>query len=505
MPTLRDLLEAVDVLESHGDADLPVTGIAYDSRQVRPGDLYVAIRGLRNDGHLYVDEALRRGATAVLVEPDGERPRSAPYAVVPNSRRALALAAAALHDYPSRKLKLVGVTGTDGKTTTSHLTASLLEAAGYRVGVISTVSVRVAGVSWLNATSHTTPQAPDLQALLAKMVNAGAEYAVLEVSSHSLALERVAGCDFDVAVFTNLTPEHLDFHGTMEEYRRQKGRLFEMLGQGRDKGAAKAGVVNADDPSRDYLSEVCPVGIVSYGIEEAADVVARDLRLEADGTHFVVQGPFGEVALRTPLVGRFNVYNWLAAIGVGISQAVTEADVERAATATGAVPGRLQRIDLGQPFGVVVDFAHTPNALARALEAVRPATSHRLIVVFGHAGGRDARNRSAMGQIAGQKADLTILTTDDAYDEDPDAIMDELAVGLEQAGRRFGEGYVKVADRRRAIALAISLARPGDTVLLAGRGHEQHTTVRGQRIHLDDVEEATLSLRRLLGQRPAAA
>lgn len=499
MAIFRELLEAVQPLGRGGDDAVPVSGVAYDSRQVRPGDLFVAIRGARQDGHRFVADAVLQGAVAVLVEELPGDP-GVPYGVVACGRLALAHAAAALHGYPGRQLRVVGVTGTDGKTTTTHLTAAALEAAGHRVGLISTVAVRIAGHSSHNATSHTTPQAPELHALLAEMVEAGVEYAVVEVSSHALALDRVAGIDFDVAVFTNITSEHLDFHGTLDEYRRQKARLFEMLGHGRDKGVAKAGIVNADDPSFAYLADVCPAPVVSYGLERPADVRAGDLRLEADGTRFVVSGPFGDVEIKTPLAGRFNVYNWLAAISAAHTQGAGPEAFARAAAMTPPVPGRLQKIDLGQPFAVVVDFAHTPNALARALEALRPTTRGRLIVLFGHAGGRDAHNRRCMGEVAGRGADVTILTTDDPYDEAPETIIEEIAPGLEQVGRRAGVDYHKVVDRREAIALALSLARPGDTVLLAGRGHEQHTTIRGQRVHLDDAEEA----RRWLAERQGA-
>ena len=503
MVVLRELLEAVQPLRRNGDDATPIGGVAYDSRQVRPGDLFVAIRGLRQDGHQFVAEAVRRGAAAVLVEDAAYAP-GVPYGVVSDGRRALGLAAAAFYGFPARKLRMVGVTGTDGKTTTTHLTASILEAAGYRVGVISTVAVQVAGVTLQNNTAYTTPQAPELQALLAKMVAAGADYAVVEVSSHALSLERVAGCDFDVAIFTNLTSEHLDFHGSLEEYRRQKARLFEMLGHGRDKGAAKAGVVNADDPSFAFMVDACPAPVVSYGLECPANVSARSLRLAPDGARFVVGGPFGELELRTPLAGQFNVYNWLAAIGAAFTQGATPPDFLAAATATEPVPGRLQRVDLGQPFTVIVDFAHTPNALAKALEALRPMTAGRLIVLFGHAGGRDAHNRPRMGEVAGRKADLTVLTTDDPYDEPPEAIIEGIAPGLEQVGRQFGVDYFKVTDRRQAIALALSLAVPGDTVVLAGRGHEQYTTVQGQRIRFDDVEEVSALLRDRIKGRPSA-
>ena len=494
MPAFRELIAAVSPLDVSGNTAVEVGGIAYDSRRVRPGDLFVARRGRQSDGHRHIADAVARGAVACLVE-DPAVEVGVPFAVVGSADRGLALAAAAFHGFPGRRLKLVGVTGTDGKTTTSHLTAAILEAAGFRVGVITTVAVRVAGLTWSNATSHTTPQAPELQGLLAKMLAAGVEVAVVEVSSHALALDRVAGLDFDVGVFTNLTPEHLDFHGTMEAYRDAKAGLFRSLATSLDKGVPKVGVVNADDPSGAAMAAACPGEPLTYGLAAGATLTARDLRLESAGSRFRVVGPFGEVEVATSLTGSFNVQNWLAAIGAATSLGARPEHLVRAAAEVAPPPGRLQRIDAGQPFAVVVDFAHTPNALATALRALRPLTTGRLICAFGHAGGRDAANRPTMGEVVGRLADLAVVTTDDPYDEDMAAIVAEVAVGLDRVGRREGVDYYRVVDRREGIARALELARPGDTVLIAGRGHEQITTIRGQKVHLDDVEEAEAWLR----------
>lgn len=495
MMTFHEMTQVVGAACWAGDVAASILDVTYDSRRVRPGCLFVAIRGLRQDGHRFVDDAVRQGAAAVIIEDATFAPSGVPYALVHNSRAALAKAAAALHGYPSRRLCLVGVTGTDGKTTTTHLTASILEAVGHRTGFVSTVELRTGRTTRTNTTGHTTPQAPELQRLLADMVEAGASYAVLEVSSHALAMDRVSGCDFDVAVFTNLTSEHLNFHGSLEEYRRQKTRLFEMLGESSDKGWPKVGILNVDDPNFGHIARACPVPILTYGLRKPADVTAHKVEMASEGTRFVVAGPFGSMKLQTKFAGLFNVYNWLAAITTGLALGVEPPDFVRAAEVTLPPRGRLQRIDVGQPFEVVVDFAHTPNALAKALQALRAQSSGRIIVVFGHAGGRDAANRLRLGEVAGRLASLTVLTTDDAYDEPPEAIMKEIARGLERVGCRLGVDYQMVPDRRQAMRMALSLAEPGDTVLLAGRGHEQHTTIGGRTVVFDDAEEVRQLMR----------
>lgn len=499
MMTFREITQVVGATRSAGDVATPILDVTYDSRRVQPGYLFVAIRGLRQDGHRFVAEAVRRGAAAVIIEDAAFTPTGVPYGLVGNSRMALAEAAAALQGYPSHRLCLVGVTGTDGKTTTTHLTASILETVGHRVGFVSTVALRTGRSTVANTTGHTTPQAPELQRLLADMVEVGARYAVLEVSSHALAMDRLGGCDFDLAVFTNLTSEHLNFHGSLEEYRRQKTRLFEMLGENSGKGRPKVGIMNVDDPNFVHIARACPVPILTYGLKKPADVMARRVEMVSEGTRFVVDGPFGVVKLQTKFAGLFNVYNWLAAMTTCLALGVGPRDFVRAAEVTYPPPGRLQRVETGQPFDVVVDFAHTPNALAKAVQALRSQSTGRVIVLFGHAGGRDTGNRPLLGEVAGRLASLTILTTDDAYDESPEAIMEEIARGLERVGCRLGVDYYMVPDRREAIRTALSLAEPGDTVLLAGRGHERQTTVGGRTVELDDTEEVNRFLRRRSG------
>lgn len=495
---LLDLLHGLPQVQVDTKTDLLIHDVAYDSRRVRPGDIFVAIPGLRDDGARYVGQALARGAVAVVAErSDIEIPPGVPLLVVPEARRALALLASSRWDQPARRLGLVGVTGTDGKTTTSMLTAEIFEAAGLQAGLLTTVELRIGGRHLPNRFHHTTPEAPELQRTLARMVETGAAWAVLEISSHALALERVTGCEFDVAVLTNVSPEHLDFHGTLEEYRAAKGRLFESLAGRTGKGVHRFGVVNADDPSADYFKALCPVDVLTYALHRPADVRARDILVKGDGTSFVVDAPIGSRRLHTRLVGRFNVHNWLAAIAVAVGQGLGWASIERAAEVAEAARGRLQRIDEGQPFTVLVDFAHTPQALVAALESCRALTEGRILVVFGHPGERYSENRARLGAVAVEGSDLAIVTTDDPYGEDPKRVIDQIVEGAQRAGGVEGKDYVVVPDRRRAIRQAIERAAAGDLVLIAGRGHLRQLVVGNRHVPFDDARVAREVLRRL--------
>jgi UDP-N-acetylmuramoyl-L-alanyl-D-glutamate--2,6-diaminopimelate ligase len=481
------LLKAVRPRAVRGAVPPVVTGIRFDSRRVNPGDLFVAVPGFKADGARFIPEALARGAVGVVVRTGV--PVQAPFVVeVDDPRAALADLAAAFYGQPSRALRVVGVTGTDGKTTTCHLIGRLLRAAGYRAAVLTTVYTSIDADEQPSPFNHTTPEAPDLQAWLAAAVRAGAAYAVIEVSSHALALHRVRGIEFDAAVLTNLTPEHLEFHGTFEAYRAAKARLFEALGSGL-KAGPKFGVVNADDPSADHFRRACPAGIVDYAQDRSdVSVSARVLELRADRSRFEVRLADGrryEITSRLP--GRFNVYNWLAAIGALYGLGLDLDFLPEAAPAVGPVPGRLTEIDAGQPFRVVVDFAHTPAALETVLETLRAQRPRRVAVVLGHAGGRDPQNRPRLAGVAGRLADFVVITMDDPYDEDPAGIAAVMAAALEAAGRQPGRDFEVILDRRAAIARALAWAQPGDLVLIAGRGHEQFIPVAGRRIPFDDA------------------
>jgi UDP-N-acetylmuramoyl-L-alanyl-D-glutamate--2,6-diaminopimelate ligase len=458
----------------------PIAAIAYDSRQVAPGALFVAIPGFDTDGHAYLEQALAAGATALLVQADhrpqweGLLERGAAIVSVPETRPALARVAAAFYDYPARKLGVVGVTGTDGKTTTVHLIAHVLSSAGRPTGYLSSVAFDTGGPEpELNASHMTTLEATDIQRHLAAMVEHDRRYAVVEASSHGLALHRLDCCDFDVAVLTNVGSDHLDFHGTLDAYRRAKGRLFEMIEESPPKdGVARMAVLNADDPASEEYRARTEAPAVTYAIDAAADVRARDIVDQGLAVSFELGTPEGCAPVRVALAGRHNVENCLAAAAVARSQGVTLAETAAGLEGFAGVPGRMELIDRGQPFRVVVDIASTPDALRNVLEVLERSADGRLIVMFGAAGERDPGRRDGMGRVAGQLADFSVLANEDPRSEDPDAIIEAIASGLRESGRKEGEGFVRIPDRRAAIRYAFEQAAPGDTVLLAGKATE---------------------------------
>lgn len=493
---LADLLSDVPgarLLE--GDPRTPITGIAFDSRAVQPGQLFVAVPGFKLDGRAFAQQAAERGAAAIASEPPVPAKAGLARIEVAQARAALADLAAAFYRHPSRELTLVGVTGTDGKTTTTQLTAAVLEAAGRPVGWLTTVDVKIGAERKPNSFQHTTPEAVEVQAFLRSLADAGGEVAVLEVSSHALALQRVRGCSFDLAVFTNLSPEHLNFHGDFESYLQAKATLFRMLGCPSPKRGPRAGIINADDPVAERFRAACPAPVLTYGLDSPADVTARAVRLGPTGTTLTLVTPAGEAEVRTRLLGRFNVLNWLAAAAAAHVLGVGPSAVAAAAAQLPPIRGRMEPVDCGQPFGVLVDFAHTPQALATALRTVREHTDGRVLLVFGNAGERDPANRPAMGRIAAELADFFVITMDDPLEEDPAEIAAAAARGAESAGARRGVQFEIELDRRRAIALAIARARPGDTVLLAGKGHESRMLVGRARLPWDDRRVAEEILR----------
>jgi UDP-N-acetylmuramoyl-L-alanyl-D-glutamate--2,6-diaminopimelate ligase len=449
-----------------------IGGITQDSRSVSPGDLFVAVSGLERDGREFIPDALRRGAVAFSAE--SEVAVDAPVVVVPDARRALADLSAAFYGHPSRYLAVVGVTGTDGKTSTTHLLSAILEAHGLRTGWLTTVNTRIAGVTRPNAADHTTPEAPIVQRTLAEMQAAAQDVAIVETSSHALSLDRVRGVRFQVGVFTNLSPEHINFHGSFEAYRAAKRLLFERLPSD---GLA---VLNADDPNSEVMRAATNARVVTYAVDQSADVTARDLRLTPSGTTFVVDP--GDITITTRLVGRFNVANWLAAYAAATYFGATLDDLRHAASEQAPVPGRMNLVERGQPFAVVVDFAHTPQALAKALDTVRSLVSGDVLLTFGLAGGRDAANRPVMGELASRKTSFFAITMDDPGHEDPAAIASAIASGARAAGGNF----TIELDRRAAIRLLFERARPGDAVLLAGKGHEQRMVVGSGKLPWND-------------------
>lgn len=459
-----------------GLPNVQINGISIDSRIVKPGNLFVAMRGRDADGHNYIQKAIDNGAVAII----GDRELSGfsvPYLRLDNTRHSLTWLATAFHGFPARKLTVIGVTGTDGKTTTSNLLYKILIAAGLKAGMISTVNA-VIGDEVLDTGFHvTTPDAHDVQNYLAKMVDAGLTHVVLETTSHGWAQHRVDACEFDIAIVTNITHEHMDEHGGYENYRAAKARLFSSLEWTHPKpqGNPRLGVINFDDKkSFDFLDAFIKTKKINYGLGEGADVRGTNIEYSPAGIRYTAVSKDFRIAISSHLVGAYNVSNCLAALtaavyGLGID---TQIAAKGIASLEG-IPGRMERIDMGQNFIAIVDFAHTPNALKVALEAGRTMTDKRVIAVFGSAGLRDKEKRRMMAETSAELADLTVLTAEDPRIESLDGILEEMAAGMRSKGGREGENFWRVPDRGEAIKFALKLAREGDIVLSCGKGHEQ--------------------------------
>jgi len=481
---LRECGDVLDGVTVRGSLDREITGLTDDSRRVSPGWLFVAVKGTQSDGHRFLAQAVAAGAGAIVVETgrvSGETLASIgiPVIQVGDSRRALGLLASRFYGDPSRRLKMIGVTGTNGKTTATYLCKAILEAAGVRAGLIGTVAY-LFGEERVAAT-HTTPGPLELQGLLRRMVDAGMQAVVMEVSSHALALDRTAGCQFGTAVFTNLTQDHLDFHADMEDYFRAKLRLFTAL------DSEAHAIVNGDDPYGGRVVEATQAKVWTYAIDRPADLRAEDVQISLNGVRFTARGPGGSVALRSPLVGRHNVYNILAAVGVGLVQGVPLETSAAGVATLKTVPGRFEQVDAGQPFTVVVDYAHTEDALYRLLTTAQTVRTGRIITVFGCGGDRDRGKRPKMGRVAARYSDVVVVTSDNPRTEDPDAIIREILPGVEAGLLEAGRGrYLIHADRRAAIAEAIRLAQSGDLVLIAGKGHEDYQVIGKEKHPFDD-------------------
>jgi UDP-N-acetylmuramoyl-L-alanyl-D-glutamate--2,6-diaminopimelate ligase len=466
-----------------------VTGVAYDSRRVAPGQVFVALRGLHADGAAFARQAIDRGAQHIVAEeasPDDLRDR---WTQVSDGRLALALLADAFYRHASGDMRVVGITGTNGKTTTAYLVASIFEAAGVRSGLLGTVGYRIGHET--REAVHTTPEAPDVQALLREMVDQGCGACVMEVSSHALALRRVDGMTFAAAVFTNLTRDHLDFHADMEAYYQAKRRLFEMLPPG------APGLINADDPRAASLAGICSRP-VTYGIGRPADIQPGPLSFSLDGLTFDIRTPRGSLRVRSALVGRPNVYNILAAVATATALDLSFEAIERGVAALTGVPGRFEKVSTAaDEVTVIVDYAHTDDALRNLLETARPLTPGRLITVFGCGGDRDRTKRPLMGAVAGRLSDLILITSDNPRSEDPARIIEEVLRGITPDTRRgSAQRILTMVDRRAAIARAIEEARPGDLVLIAGKGHEKYQVIGDRVLPFDDVAVARESLGR---------
>ena len=483
---LAALVEGAKVI---GDPNTFITDIVHDSRQASKGAMFVCMAGEHVDGHKFIPDVVAKGAAAIMTDREDVAPPGVTVLRVPELQAALQIIVPFFFDMPSQRLRMIGITGTNGKTTTSYLLRAILRKAGHKVGLMGTLQVLIEEKRL--PAHNTTPNIVELQRTLAQMVDEGIEYVVMEVSSHALEQGRVTGCEFDTAVFTNFTQDHLDYHKTMANYRDAKRKLFAGLGSGVKPD--KTAVVNLDDEAGSYMLEAADCAHLTYSIaEESADLRAVDIRVHATGSEFTLQGAFGRIPLRMKITGLFNVYNVLSAAGAALAEKMPPEAIRDAMMEFRGVPGRFELVDAGQLFTVVVDYAHTPDGLENILHTARDITENRLITVFGCGGDRDRTKRPIMGRIAGELSDVVIVTSDNPRTEDPEAIIAEIETGIaETIGKKTHE---KVTDRREAIYLAISLAQAGDTVVIAGKGHEDYQIIGTETIHFDDREVAKEAL-----------
>lgn len=480
---LRDLLKPLLPVRVTGDDNLEITGLTADSRKVKPGTLFVCLKGFTVDGHAFAAKAVEQGAVAVLAEQDVDVP--ATVVRVPDTRRAMAMLADRFYGSPTRELKLIGVTGTNGKTTTTHLIDKILRDQEKRTGLIGTIHMRIG--DQYEEIKNTTPDAIDLQSSFRRMRDIGTEYAIIEVSSHALELGRVRGCDVHTAVFTNLTQDHLDYHKTMENYRFAKSLLFSQLGNSYDPHRPKTAVLNVDDESSKLYATVTSARVITYGIDQPADVRADDISITSRGTSFTVHSFAGSIRLNLKLMGKFNVYNALAAIAVTLAEGVPLEQIKASLEEVSGVSGRFESVDAGQPFTVLVDYSHTPDSLENALLTVKEFAQGRIFCIVGCGGDRDRTKRPIMAQIATKYADVSVLTSDNPRSEDPQAILDDMLAGLSDVPPNR---YTTMVDRREAIRYAVSQAREHDVILIAGKGHETYQIIKGQVLPFDDREVA---------------
>ncbi len=499
---LEELMQGIDYKLLAGQLNQDISGISYDSRKVKVGDLFICIPGAKADGHDFVEQAIHRGATALLVEkelllhPAGTigAPLQSPIMLHPTitvlhtteCRRAMAIAASNFFHQPSHDIKTIGVTGTNGKTTNTHLIKAILEEQGNGIGIMGTLYARMGDNE--RVLGNTTPESVDIEEFINLIREQNGKYLVMEVSSHALNMSRVDKIRFHAAVFTNLTQDHLDYHMTMDNYMESKLKLFKKLSEPDGQFA----IINADDPASQYFMQASGNNYYSYGINKEADVKAINIKNRLKGTDFTVIYRDGSFNINMKLIGLFNVYNALAAIAFALKEGVEPAVIKTALEKVSGVAGRFEQVDCGQDFTVVVDYAHTPDGLENILQTGRKILENRLITVFGCGGDRDRKKRPMMGKIAAQYSDFCIVTSDNPRSEEPEAIIDDIIPGLKEIENSH---YAKIVDRREAIHQAICLAKKGDLVIIAGKGHETYQLVKDQVLEFDDRKVAAEFLR----------
>lgn len=485
---LSQLLASIDTEAVIGRIDIEIQDVSYDSRTVTAGTLFICLDGARVDGHAYAQKAAEAGAVAIVAQKDIEVAEGITVIRVADTRAAMQAIVPSFFDYPSRKLRMIGVTGTNGKTTSTYVLRSILQKAGYRVGVIGTIQIMIEDE--IIPINNTTPDVIDLQKILVRMVEANIDYVIMEVSSHALVLNRVAGCDFNVAMFTNLTQDHLDFHKTLEQYALAKADLFARVASPMNCKPNRAAVVNLDDEaSKTMLAAAKGVKTITYGINSDADVRATDITVTGTGTSLKVTGAYGEHDLKLRITGIFNVYNVLGTICAALSENIEWNTIIASLESFTSVAGRFELIDGGQSFPIIVDYAHTPDGLENILKTAKEFTKGRIIVVFGCGGDRDRTKRPIMGRIAAELGDVVIATSDNPRTEDPARILDDVEAGILEV-LDDNTQYEKIADRRAAIERAITMAEADDVVMIAGKGHETYQILNTGTIHFDDREVA---------------
>lgn len=492
MKSLEQMLSVLNGYTYTGDKEMAIAGVTADSRKVEKGFLFICLPGATVDGHDFVPQAVEKGACAILAERKVEVPAGVALVLVDDVRDAMQRIVPFFYDYPGQDMRMIGVTGTNGKTTTTHIIGHILRKAGHRVGIIGTVHVLMDDESF--PVHNTTPDVVDLQQILFEMRRRGITHVVMEVSSHALDMNRIAGIEFDTAVFTNLTQDHLDYHKTFENYLAAKARLFDLVSDTTGKKEPKTAIVNIDDPYGKAILEHCHCRTWTYGAREVSDFHAAHLSVHAKGCSFVLRSPLGEKELHMNITGLFNVYNAMAAVGAALAEGVEPSVIWDGLCEFRSVPGRFELVEEGQNFAVVVDYAHTPDGLENILQTARRFAKGRIIAVFGCGGDRDRTKRPIMGGIGATYADVVIVTSDNPRTEDPEAIVEEVAQGVKEK-LRDGMCYEVIVDRRSAIQRAIKMAQEDDVVLIAGKGHENYQIIGHDTIHFDDREEARAALK----------
>ncbi len=494
---LSDLTKELSDLKRIGDTYDPViTGISHDTRVIQPGNLFICISGFKQDGHDFAEKAVQSGAVALVVQRPLDKLGKIPQIIVSNARKTEAILTTSFYDHPSRKMKVIGITGTNGKTTTTYMIESILKSAGCYPGVVGTVNYRYAG-NVIDA-RNTTPSSLELNELMSQMVKFGCSHLVMEVSSHALAQGRVDTVDFDYAIFTHITRDHLDFHETMEKYLEAKCLLFSKIGHDFDKGFPKKSIINMDDAHFETVMKASTVPVVTYGMNAKAEVRAETVDAGSQGLQFMLWTPKGNIIISLKLAGVFNVYNALAAVAVSLAMDISLEKIKEGLETLESVPGRFQSIYRGQGFMVIVDYAHTDDALINLLKGARQISKGKIIVVFGAGGDRDRGKRPLMGEAAAKLADELIITSDNPRSEDPTLIALDIEIGVKRVPQ-VENRYKIILDRGEAIKVAIQSAQAGDTVVIAGKGHENYQVFADRTIHFDDTETAAKYIDEIVG------